>query len=120
MGIRRKRQLRKNAVPIKFTFSSQKKRRESSIKRAGVTAKRKCVEDAITQHDESVHEPTTSETFDDCLPFMEEKCVGTEIKMIDKCLGNNIIQKSIRTQCDPFYTNWGLDKNKAERQPAQG
>ena len=57
MGIKRKRRLMENAVPTIFSFTSEKKRRESSMNRADASAKKLFVQEAMfdlpgSSHDE--------------------------------------------------------------------
>ena len=105
MGIKRKRRLIENAVPTIFSFTSEKKRRESSMKL--------CVQEAMfdlpgSSQDE---EQMCCEITDNSPPCLE-KCIGTEVRTVDKCVGENVVQNSIKTQCDPLFTGyaWG-DKN---------
>ena len=44
--------------------------------------------------------------------LMLDKSVGTEsIKTVDKCIGNNVVRKSVRTQYNSLHTSKVLDFN---------
>ena len=105
MGGTSRRFLKDDAVPTIFNFvpETNRKRRESSIKRAEASSKKMCVEEAIVDH-ETRSLSHTENNEDMVFNLSVEKSVGTEtIKTVDKCVGQHTVQKSVRTQYDPLY-----------------
>ena len=104
MGSKSKLFLKEEAVPTAFSFAPEpaRKRRESSISRAGKRVKKLCIEEGI-----SSHEAGSSHTYKVDLQELEltsEKCIGTEpVITVDKVVGKHTATKSVRSQYNPLY-----------------
>ena len=50
---------------------------------------------------------------------MVDKCIGADVKQIDKCVGNNVVVKSVRTQYDATFVMLGNFKTAKEVLPVK-
>ena len=95
MGIKSKRQLNEDAVPTKFSFSSERKRRESSEKRANSKAKRQCIDEAVSSRMSDDEEIIENLECEDQMIMLDKSVCTESIKTVDKCIGNHVVRKSV-------------------------